>query len=55
MGRPFGGFGLFSIAIIGLVIGRREAGTKTARRRHAPTSATAHDLTAVLGPDQRGC
>ena len=28
MGRLFGGFGLFSIAIIGLVIGRREAGTK---------------------------
>ena len=29
MGRPFvGGFGLFSIAIIDLVIGRPEAGTR---------------------------
>jgi hypothetical protein len=42
-------------AIIYLVIGRPEARHQTASRRHATTSATVHDLTAVLGPDQRGC
>ena len=35
----------------------RSAGARheTARRRHATTSATAHDLTTVLGPDRCGC